>query len=342
MKARVYARRVAFLLICAFLGAARLEAAEIALQRSAECTLLLRGDILAGDLDALDDVAKAVQGGTLCLDSKGGSFEEAVQIIKWLQGALNIATHIQKGSVCYSACALVFMFGHQYETDGVANSSRSMHIEGKLGFHSPYVSPRTDSNAAELSARAYRSGIRSIGRLLETDHSEFIPKTLLVEMLKKEPHEFLYVDTVAKAASWNVHLVGVQPPAALSEAMLEQSCLNRTREWAFRPYRRWWGAEGWPHGQREAITAPNKPVKADAKHQRFVFKKFGGDDAFVCVVDVYRDGMQRVAIDVNFGEDVNSVSKPLKNPEIRNNAILNGPPIWYVYPATRKIDSLGR
>ena len=181
-------------------------AADVARSKSPACDIVLRGYIEEGDVRQLDEAWKAVQAARsslqtrLCLHSAGGSYDEGLRLIKWLKETTNIYTVIDKGDECYSACSLVFMFGNHYEGDALISSHRELHVQGKLGFHTPHISPAIDSNKREYTIKAYRSGIRAIGELLEADWDDWFPKSLLVQALKKEPDEFLVVDTVLLAA----------------------------------------------------------------------------------------------------------------------------------------------
>ncbi len=78
---------------------------------------------------------------TLCLDSSGGSFQEGLAIGRTISER-SITTVIQKGSKCYSACAIAFMFGTDnwvigLNSMGNPKPSRFLHFLGSLGFHAP-------------------------------------------------------------------------------------------------------------------------------------------------------------------------------------------------------------
>jgi hypothetical protein len=146
-------------------------AAEIESAFSENCALLLRGTITAGDLDKLRTVltssgilkgANLITGtpdATLCLDSSGGAYPEAVQLARMIFEK-GLATIIDDGMECLSACGLVFMAGrtHGFEVD---NINRSLHIRGRLGFTAPDIEIPEDSTPDEV-AQAYLSAVTTL------------------------------------------------------------------------------------------------------------------------------------------------------------------------------------
>lgn len=281
--------------------------ATINLSKSALCDIALRGSIEAGDVARLEEAHRkaaianqSTNRQRLCLHSPGGSYDEALQLIKWLMEAGNVATVVDQGDECYSACALVFMFGNNNEGDGLTSPNRKIHFAAKLGFHTPHIKPAVDSKQSDLSAKAYRSGVKAIGRLMEIDWDDWFPKTLLIETLKKEPEEFLFVDTIGKAAAWNIDVIGLDIPRPVTQAMLEQACLNSTRGSTNKWMARWWGAGESVTGQREKITSSTQPVPMQTKRHRAVFKGFGSEDSYVCVADIYDAGKRGLLLDVNW------------------------------------------
>ncbi|KRR06204.1 hypothetical protein CQ12_11500 [Bradyrhizobium jicamae] len=296
------------------------------------CDLTLEGEVGEGSLKSLksdysiaskkfDAIPKkptesVTFSPTLCLDSPGGNLREALKIIDWLLETTFITTVVPQNAKCFSACALIFMFGNFNEGHGIVGvPSRKLHHLGQLGFHSPHIAPLVDAKDALLSAQAYRSGIKAIGAILEKDREEiFFPKALLIDALKKEPEELLYVDTVQRAASWAIDVFGFEPPKQLTMRMLEAACLNeaRSNKQGAKGMMRWWRSNESPTGQREELTAPAVVVSFKNGHHRAVFDKFGDEDAFVCVVDAYRQQDGKLAIDVNFGDSVGdkNIGKP--------------------------------
>jgi hypothetical protein len=333
-------------------------AAEI-IATSGACDLLIRGEIEQGDTDRLGqayektlndksrDFVRRVMGEaerdfSLCLNSPGGSYDEAIRLSQWLIEKKGVNTVVDRNAECYSACALVFMFGGHNDGDRLERPSRRMHVTAKIGFHSPYINPAVDAQQVQLSARAYRAGIQAIGRLLEVDSDDRFPKSLLIEALKRAPEEFLFVDTVARAAAWEIDVFGLKPPLPLMRPMLEKACLNSARSNKNKWSGRWWEASGSPTGQNEKITAPNQPVRWQNKRYREVFDKFGGEGTYICVVDAY-DTPRGLRIDVNFGASLkdDNIPKPASLKDIEKSDLAGNTPLFYLYDYTTRLNSLG-
>lgn len=325
---------------------------------SGSCDMLMSGEIAQGDAGRLQQayektlnnpsrdfvdrvMGKEARDTSLCLNSAGGSYDEAIRLIRWLVDKKGVNTVVDRNAECFSACALVFMFGGHDYGDRMELASRRMHATAKVGFHSPYINPTADARQAELSARAYRAGIQAIGRLLEVDTDNRFPKALLTEALKRSPEELLFVDTVGNAAAWEIDVFGVKPPSPVTRAMLEQTCLNKARSERNRWSGRWWGAGGTATGQREERTSPGQPVPWRNKHFRGTFDGFGSEGTYVCVADIY-DTPLGLRLDVHFGApDKKDIPKPRSIKSIEKSEITGNTPIFYLYDYRRRLDSLG-
>jgi Clp protease len=106
------------------------------------CNISLEGRIDQGDLEKLKSTIGAaddpwIKIGTmrLCLNSPGGSFDEALKIFEFMIDG-NISTALLPNSICISACAVIFMAGRPGTRWGL---SRFMHPSSTLAFHAPYL-----------------------------------------------------------------------------------------------------------------------------------------------------------------------------------------------------------
>lgn len=315
------------------------------------CDMTLKGEITAGDVERLAEAYEQARrypkipgvDPKLCLDSLGGNYDEGLRLIEWLMRTRNITTVVDRGAQCYSACALLFMFGNHSFGDGMISPRRKIHVKAKLGFHTPHITPTVDSSQALLSAKAYRAGIRAIGRLLEVDWDDWFPKTLLIEALKKEPEEFLFVDTVAKAASWDIDVIGVTQPNFVSDAMLEQACLNAARRPENKWSKRWWGVSEKAAAQREEITASARPVSMQTRHHRATFKGFGSEDSYLCIADIYNVPRRGLMLDITFATSANDEGVPPLSEvkTVLRDGLMIGTPIFYMFPSSARLSELG-
>ena len=96
-------------------------------------TLVLRGQIVAGDLARLQRVIAKVppsQRIALLLDSPGGSIDEGIAIGRYVYAA-KITTVAIQGPGCHSSCAFVFLAGR----DASEQPMRIMMKGARVGFH---------------------------------------------------------------------------------------------------------------------------------------------------------------------------------------------------------------
>lgn len=99
------------------------------------CDFTLSGDIAEGDAKRLVDAGfqePANLPPTLCLDSDGGAFEEAILLMYAVEGFGGTA--VPAGSKCLSTCALVFMAGRSRDADGYCAPNRRLSARATLRF----------------------------------------------------------------------------------------------------------------------------------------------------------------------------------------------------------------
>ncbi|APO56168.1 hypothetical protein ACVIW2_007208 [Bradyrhizobium huanghuaihaiense] len=150
------------------------------------------------------------------LDSKnGGELSAALKIAAAVRED-GIATVVKKGSSCVSACAFIFLAGESRVPYSDVTNHRILQPGGFVFFHSPHPQRRRPGTFAE-GRKAVREMLRVLGPRL--------PPHLAVEILLKEPHEFLSIDTVADAIKWNVDLEKIRVPWPRRSGFL-QACRN--------------------------------------------------------------------------------------------------------------------
>jgi hypothetical protein len=165
--------------------------------------IILRGAIETGDAVKIEKLKKERIFYAIDLNSPGGNYIEALRIVDVMYPP--IATFIDKGAECYSACAIIFMAGKAGGGSGGTYANRRLHYFGKLGFHAPYLSNVTGQFSGEAVQEAYGAAVMSMRELMKR---QIIPQSLLTEMLAKEPDDAFFVDTVDKAGRWDIQVVG--------------------------------------------------------------------------------------------------------------------------------------
>jgi len=168
----------------------------------------------------------------VCLNSPGGSYMAGREIAQQVHDR-GLTTRINAKSECFSACALIFMAGriNGAESDTV---SRYLHVDGKLGFHAPYFDlARDETINGEQAANLVRLSSIVISDFISFGSSRsifniqpMISSSLLAQMLAMGPDELSVVDTVEKAARWNIQLEGIRGSELVGREGAVRACLN--------------------------------------------------------------------------------------------------------------------
>lgn len=193
----------------------------------------LQGPITAGDAaklkvlfdQELQDYYFDTHYVTLTLDSRGGSFAEAIRLMDMFR-TLQIATRVSTGASCLSACAVAFMGGSRVVAN-VFSTSRTLEPGGTLGFHAPSLDvPGTAVVPAALLQSSYATALRAISGILER-RDQFDIQTSLVEAMIATPPSSMYVlETVDDFARWNIAVELDQSGWQPDEADVARMCLN--------------------------------------------------------------------------------------------------------------------
>lgn len=204
------------------------------------CSLYLEGSIEFGDLEKLmrqhTHFSKFPPNfvpeneywmpDTLCLNSKGGKFNVALSIAELLMER-GIKTVIKEKSVCFSACAVVFMAGtNNTQTDIGILPSRRLHIFGKLGFHAPYLDLKYGQYQSERVEEAFKDAMLVIARFSEIASQMDFDHSLVSEMLRVGPKKYFEINTIDKAGRWGIALMGYDTISEITPTMYKNICRN--------------------------------------------------------------------------------------------------------------------
>lgn len=216
-------------------------AAEISAPNSQYCKVKLDGAISPGDTDKLKKYAtdnKIIDpeqyeiGYALCLNSPGGSLNEALKLAKYFQEEV-VTTVIDQNDACLSACSIAFMFGTEAAGDYIG-SKRAMHYTARLGFHRPSLSiPDRQDYTDEQIDRALKVVLDSVVNLLVEankvffGHSQPIMTSDLIEkMFDHEGDDFYEITTVDQVGRWNIDVLGWRPPERMELHHAHNACMN--------------------------------------------------------------------------------------------------------------------
>jgi len=202
-------------------------------------TLTMTGVLEAGDHKRFLSALGGREGGgkgydlNFLLSSKGGNFEEALRIAEVVRDK-NLSTHLNAGSVCLSACSIIFMSGRSFNNSFFIKH-RSMHPTATLGFHAPTIAARGGGgfDASDID-RAYSSAIEQIGKKLlklgryrdESWSNPLIKPSLVNEMMMRRGDNYFYIDTVGKAAEFEIEILYAGGPSRVASQELISACQN--------------------------------------------------------------------------------------------------------------------
>lgn len=163
------------------------------------------GPVVSGDLAALArlyeeivscDPARLPAEGASCavftLQSEGGNYYEGLDIAHFFREN-GIATVIEAGAHCYSACAFAFLGGSGYSSmDSIgAYIDRTIEPGGILGFHAPYFAAESlDGLVAEFGLQDVLGDTReNIAVMIEQLVEWNVDRNVLAEMVSMGPQE---------------------------------------------------------------------------------------------------------------------------------------------------------
>lgn len=226
-------------IMCGFTGQAT--AGDLTLSNSPYCQAKLDGAITSGDTKRLIQFAKSnklidpegdVIGFALCLNSPGGSLNEALELARYFKEEV-ITTIIDKNDVCLSACAVAFMFGTEARGDYIG-SKRAMHYTSRLGFHRPSLAiPNREDYTDEQIDKALKVILDSVVNLMVEanfiffGHSQpIMAADLIQQMFNHEGNDFFEIETVDQVGRWNIEVLDWAPPQRLELHHIHNACMN--------------------------------------------------------------------------------------------------------------------
>lgn len=302
---------------------------------------------------------------TVCLNSLGGSFAEARKIIAYMLSGDGVAMVIRAGDECDSACALIFMFGNvKAALPGRTIverrfMDRRLDVRGKLGLHAPYQTAEAAASVAVLR-KAYEEGVKAVANLLDLDEIGFLARPLIVAFLKTGAGEFQYLDTIAKAGSWGVELMGFRDPAALTSAELERACENDLQWTAERRKSNPLPIEP-PKGPLDSplpwfLSSESREIAIDnmrhAVVRRTLYSQYYATGSTCCIAKLqgYEKGKLALRIEHELGFKDNSMclkatpmpefTVPDERPVVGSEGFVLNRPLWFVYPAETKLEDI--
>lgn len=331
------------------------------------CHIRLEGKIVRGDLNQLQitlDQLRALRGDKypkhvgLCLHSPGGSYMEAIRIAKAMLGKakyqlesgglldrklLRTWTVVNKNDECFSACAVIFMAGNIYIDDESfgPSYSRHLHINGRLGFHSPYLPFKGSADTtytADTIKLAFRQGALAVRELTKLGDNilhggqmsdpNLMPRALINEMLATSEGDLYFIDQVGKVIAYRISLFGGKQPSKVGFCEYDNICGN--------------------HHYKELITRDNNSTKTPQRcspywtsargnllysggNRKGDIGGFGGEGLYYCVLRKIAKESGRIEY---YSDLVESKKSKL------NKYSFSEAEWWYYYPSNSYLKSL--
>jgi hypothetical protein len=269
------------------------------------CDLVLDGDVKEDDAASLEQKFQSIVGTMnaftffLCLRSTGGDLREAVKIAQLVlkKQRPSIATVIEDGQTCASACAIIFLAGNAPARVG-AWPQRFLHPRGRLLYHSSQLdlSKYTDKGLLALLTEPttdprglkgkivdlHKDGLRDVQSVIATFQDfiyqredlgdRWVRPSLFLEMFAQDPDEWTCIDNVDAVGRWNIQVYGYQPPKAPKKQDYSNVCRSayywRSDQFAV-------GQEDILEGEGELKTPPTSTTLAGRNKSNALF-----DDRF--------------------------------------------------------------
>ncbi len=207
---------------------------------SGDCTDHFTGQVAAGDLAKIKARFEDEYGGaTLCLDSPGGSFSEALDIAEYLLfHPDSIATRVKTGAVCESACSLIFLAGKQVEEGETywMTYDRTLEPGARLGFHAPSLGlPAGATYSSSHVTQGFKVAIEAARRAFEMstipDNNDAGPRAfasayVMARFLGTAPEDMYMIDTVGDAILAEIPVTNYSTRVRADERLIRTICDN--------------------------------------------------------------------------------------------------------------------
>ncbi len=210
------------LFLLAMFSAAPCGAAEVT--RRADGTVFLDGPIVAGDLDRLK-AAGLGEDGILSLNSNGGHFQEGLAIARYLFDT-KVATIVEAGNSCFSACAVAFLGGAALGEESASLAARSVSSQARLGFHAPFLNLGAGTFTEDEVQAYYDRAVRTIIDLVSSSNVLQIDHGDAAELMRPQRTDLLYLDTAGLLGRYDIAVQGVGMPERLTGTMALSLCAN--------------------------------------------------------------------------------------------------------------------
>jgi hypothetical protein len=167
--------------------------------------------------------------GVVCLNIPGGPFSEGLSLMRFFRDS-SWGTFVDDGDECLSACAFAFMGGTSDYYDGETRLFRTLHVGGRLAFDSPGIFPEEDNgapgNSGRNNSKLLAATISELTREIFGEKIPYFRLDLLLSLLSLSEGETYEIDSVQKAARYNIDLAGYPADPAVKKQDLYRNICN--------------------------------------------------------------------------------------------------------------------
>lgn len=232
-----YVLTIVFLTVlhCEEAGAARVTSAgTFEVDNITHEKLVVSGPIESGDTGRLQRAAaKGLENGSsliVSFNSAGGDYREGLKLAEYFL-ANDIATVVEDGATCLSACAIAFLGGARIWEEGITFAARSISPRARLGFHAPFLNVERRSPTDDEIGRAYDKAVKTITDFIRISERLNITPGAAADMMTPQREQLFYINTMRDALHVDLEIQGVDPPKALTESMAINLCINSIVDW---------------------------------------------------------------------------------------------------------------
>ena len=168
--------------------------------------------------------------GPASLNSRGGDYDEGQKLARFFREHA-VATIVETGRTCLSACAIAFLGGTGFWATGGIGFFIARHIEpgAKIGFHAPYLRPDDAQEIAKSNLPMVLQAARLDNeKLTKFINTYFVDRYVIGSILVKGPDETYDIDTIEDMLKFRVNFPYF-PPSFVSGTPAEKvrnTCLK--------------------------------------------------------------------------------------------------------------------
>lgn len=179
----------------------------------------------------VDGLPQLPSQGTVCLDSPGGSFSQALRLYEVIRRSIAV-TYVERGAQCNSACAVAFLAGRTPIGQGNTQfyGARILSSGGQVGFHAPFTSFRKDESfTGEQGNQIFSLAVEALAaangiRLTSLADGPVMNAFLYNGFISTPPSELFKIETTSDAIFSGIEVRGLPFIETTNEEIITRVC----------------------------------------------------------------------------------------------------------------------